>query len=222
MKTRVFVSGPITHGDINHNVNQARAAFVALMKAGYAPYFVHGTCFVGGDSPSTLPHDTTPDDWYSVDLPWVAVADCVLRLPGRSDGADLEEKEADRCGIPVYRDIDVLKAAEPTEQPGDQEYLAVLDEMKRLHRKKASDYGTKSHPFANIEAAAQLGISIWKAAWLRGMDKVRRIITYCQTGKLANEGVEDSFIDLAAYALISLVYFRRERRGDVPSSNKAA
>src|SRR4051812_3008223 len=88
-----------------------------------------------------------------------------------------------------------------TEQPapnptsGDPTYLRLLDELRALHIRKAADYGRGNDPLANIKASEQIGIPAWKAAWLRAKDKVHRIDTFCLNGKLANEGVEDSFKD---------------------------
>lgn len=94
---------------------------------------------------------------------------------------------------------------------GDQKYLALLDEMKELHLRKSADYGRDQDALANIRASEQIGIPAWKAAWLRAKDKVHRIDTFCLKGTLANEGVEDSFKDLAAYCLIALRFFRDEK-----------
>ncbi|HET6576478.1 MAG TPA: hypothetical protein VFG68_22955 [Fimbriiglobus sp.] len=91
---------------------------------------------------------------------------------------------------------------------GHPEYLQLLDDMKALHVKKAADYGRDDDPLANLRASAQVGIEPWRATWLRAKDKVTRIDTFCVKGTLANEGVEDSLKDLAAYCLLALVLFR--------------
>lgn len=93
---------------------------------------------------------------------------------------------------------------------GDSKYLALLDELRELHLRKAADYGRAEDALANIRASESIGIPPWKAAWLRAKDKVHRIDTFCLKGTLANEGVEDSFKDLAAYCLIALRLFREE------------
>lgn len=95
--------------------------------------------------------------------------------------------------------------------PGDEKYLALLEEMKALHIRKATDYGRDHDPLANIRSSEDIGIPAWKGAWLRAKDKVTRIDTYCRKGTLANEGVGDSLMDLAAYALIALRLFREEK-----------
>lgn len=93
-------------------------------------------------------------------------------------------------------------------QNGDPRFLALLDEMAELHRKKAADYGRGDDIFANVRASEELGIPAWKGVMVRMMDKVHRIKSYCHNGKLENEGVEDTLKDLAAYSLIALVLLR--------------
>ncbi len=91
---------------------------------------------------------------------------------------------------------------------GDAGYLQILDEMRELHIKKAEDYGVDGDPLANLRGSSDIGIEPWRATWLRALDKVRRINAYCKKGTLANEGVEDSLKDLAAYSILALRLFR--------------
>lgn len=101
----------------------------------------------------------------------------------------------------------------PTE-PGHPEFLKLLDEMRSLHQKKALDYGRRGiDPLANCRASAEFGVPAWVGVMIRAGDKLHRIKSYILNGNLANEGVEDSLLDLAAYALIALVLFR-EQTGD--------
>jgi hypothetical protein len=120
MRKRVYIAGPITKGDMAHNVGQATRAFHALARAGLAPFCPHWSVYSGGPLVSAtggapyalaeaLPTGTTHDDWMGVDLPWVSVADAVLRLPGPSEGADKEMSCAYALGIPVFfRPSDVI------------------------------------------------------------------------------------------------------------------
>ncbi len=98
-----------------------------------------------------------------------------------------------------------------SEVVGDPEYLQLLDDMRELHIRKSADYGQGGDPLANLRGSADIGIEPWRAAWLRALDKVRRINAYCLSGQLQNEGVEDSFLDLAAYSLLALRLFREEQ-----------
>jgi hypothetical protein len=47
---------------------------------------------------------------------------------------------------------------------------------------------------------------------VRLSDKVTRLATYCRTGSLTFEGVEDTLFDLASYALLTLLTHREEQR----------
>lgn len=91
---------------------------------------------------------------------------------------------------------------------GDAGFIAILDEMRALHIKKGADYGNGKDVLANVRACEEFGVLAWKGAILRASDKMSRLKTFCKTGKLANEGVEDSLIDLANYAVIALRLFR--------------
>lgn len=136
MRLRVYIAGPISKGDLAHNVNQGTAAFVALAKAGLAPWCPHWSVYA---KPCAWMHfgdgvrvecvatvegspDMTHADWMGIDLPWVAVAHAVLRLPGESAGADAEVRVAQEYGVPVFHSVaDVVawskakRGAEPTD-----------------------------------------------------------------------------------------------------------
>jgi hypothetical protein len=119
MKKRIYIAGPISRGDLASNIRQAEAAFFHLLKAGFAPFCPHWSCY------STGPIQTnrggtgvcyafatagggggcSHEDWLGVDLAWVACADAVLRLPGESTGADREVQLACDLSIPVFTDI---------------------------------------------------------------------------------------------------------------------
>jgi len=104
MKPRIYIAGPITKGDRAHNRQQASDAQYALILAGFAP----ANPILTMDLPYAwdIPHEV----WMECDLPWVLVADAILRLPGESTGADEEVAFAVQHGIRVYTDIDSLIA----------------------------------------------------------------------------------------------------------------
>ena len=104
------------------NIRQAEAAFLELARLGFAPMNPVWSVYCGSArwqasdhqfdpvhrvvaTANALPTGTTHEDWMGVDLPWVAVAHAVLRLPGESVGADTETAHADRLGIPVFDSI---------------------------------------------------------------------------------------------------------------------
>ena len=127
MRKRVYIAGPISKGDLCHNINQGTAAFVALTKAGFAPFCPHWSVYAKpcrATSPDARDNrqrveclgdwkgndDMSHEDWMGVDLPWVQISHAVLRLPGESVGADLEVKHANENGIPVFTDTTELIA----------------------------------------------------------------------------------------------------------------
>ena len=102
--------------------------------------------------------------------------------------------------------------------PGNAEYLKLLDDMRDLHISKSADYGKATDTWANFRNSAKLGVEPWVGAMIRAEDKLVRIESLIQNGSLKNESVEDSLMDLAAYALIALV-LRREATSPVPPAS---
>lgn len=103
MRTRIYISGPLTSsGEPRRNVDDAIDAWHALTSAGFACLCPHLSWFI--DPENDIPHDV----WMEVDLPWVACADALLRLPGESKGADIETRFAVESGIPVFHSIEAL------------------------------------------------------------------------------------------------------------------
>jgi hypothetical protein len=112
----VYIAGPISRGDLAHNINQANAAFRQLAEAGFAPLCPHWSCFSGGAlvSPtggsvyalaSATGNGMSHASWLAVDLVFVERADAVLRLPGESTGADMEVRHANEMRIPVFHSV---------------------------------------------------------------------------------------------------------------------
>ena len=97
-RPRVYISGPITKGDRNHNYFQSVDVQRKLMLAGFAPLNPMATM--------TLPFAWEPDFpwqlWLDCDFPWIEVCEAVLRIPGYSVGADAELAFAQERGIPVF------------------------------------------------------------------------------------------------------------------------
>ena len=97
-----------------------------------------------------------------------------------------------------------------TDQPsrtGDPRFHALIDTIRDLHDAKQADYGTNADAFANVRGSEDWGVVPWVGAMIRATDKVKRLQTFARTGRLQNEGVRDSFLDLAVYAIIAHVLF---------------
>ena len=99
---RVYVAGPYTHGDVAVNVRNAYDAARQLADAGFAPFVPHHTHFWHLIFPRPY------EDWLKLDLAFLPVCHALLRLPGKSSGADGEVKAAEEAGIPVFHDLQTL------------------------------------------------------------------------------------------------------------------
>lgn len=99
-RCRVYVAGPMSLGDRVSNFSQAVIAMREVILLGAAP-MVPQLSFLVGD----LLRDVTYGQWLQTDLAWVEAADVVLRLPGKSSGAEVECQLANRLGIPVVHSL---------------------------------------------------------------------------------------------------------------------
>ena len=99
---KVYIASPYTLGDIAVNVKRQIDTANELMDNGFAPlvpllsHFQH------------MIHPRPYQDWVNNDLEWVTVCDCVLRLDGKSSGADGEVRLAKKLKIPIYYSLDKL------------------------------------------------------------------------------------------------------------------
>ena len=81
-----------------------------------------------------------------------------------------------------------------------------------LIRSKNADYGANSDPFRNFRMSEAVFVSVEKAILVRMQDKMSRLGTYCESGKLSvqNESVQDTILDLANYAYILAQYLKEK------------
>ncbi len=94
--------------------------------------------------------------------------------------------------------------------PSSARFYEILNKMLEMHDRKQADYGREGDSFANVRASNDFGIPGWLGAALRLNDKVHRLQSFAVNGKLENEGVVDSFMDIAVYAIIGLVLWEQE------------
>lgn len=98
--------------------------------------------------------------------------------------------------------------------PLSQSFHDTLAEMGELHDRKQADYGRPAtggdvgDPFANIRSITAFGLPAWAGSAVRMGDKMRRIEAAVRGQHLQNESVEDSFLDIAVYAIIGLILLR--------------
>ena len=105
---RIFISSPYTIGDAALNVRAQIDAADELMTLGHAPYTPLLSHF------QHIIHPRPIGDWMELDLEWMKVCNCLLRLPGPSRGAGIEIEYAKKMGLPVYFSIDeLIKSTKP-------------------------------------------------------------------------------------------------------------
>jgi hypothetical protein len=106
----------MTNGDFYDNLLRGCNAGLELIRAGIPCIVPHLSAFIGQRKrrglyyAELLPGGTTSEDWYNMDLIIVSHCDALLRLPGFSVGADLEEAEARFRSIPVFTTINEVIA----------------------------------------------------------------------------------------------------------------
>lgn len=108
MKPMVYIAGPYTDPDPVENTKRAIEIGTFLMDTWLVtPYVPHLSMFW---------HLVTPrpwEDWIALDLDVIDHCDAVLRLPGKSKGAELEVAHAVKLMLPVFHEpVDVLAWAQ--------------------------------------------------------------------------------------------------------------
>ncbi len=103
--SRVYIASPygrragLTEAQCEKNVQTAIDAAIALIEFGHNPFTPHLLHYIHKrwrvDSPSE-------GKWMELCLEWLSKCDALVRLPGKSEGADNEVAEAKKLGIPVY------------------------------------------------------------------------------------------------------------------------
>jgi hypothetical protein len=105
MTKTVYIASPYTKGDVAVNVSSSIFMAENLREYGYLPFcplLNHFWHFMS-------PHDYKY--WSKMDLEWLDVCDCLLRIPGESGGADNEVEYMLRLGKPVFYSLfDLLKS----------------------------------------------------------------------------------------------------------------
>jgi hypothetical protein len=99
---RVFIAGPYSQGSVTHNVRLVLGVADMLLRRGYAPYVPHLNHLWQLVFPNSY------ETWMRLDFAYLKICQAMLRLPGDSPGADREEAEAKRLGVPVYYTLEAF------------------------------------------------------------------------------------------------------------------
>jgi hypothetical protein len=101
---RVYISSPYSGGNKDENVQRAEEAWHTLLANGYNPFCPHLTHFLYELKPLAYKH------WLKYNLSWLDQCEALLRLPGKSKGADDEVAYAQLQGIKIFFGIEELDA----------------------------------------------------------------------------------------------------------------
>ena len=96
----IYVSGPYSLGDQTENIRRACFAGAEIKRKGHIPLVPHL---------SHLWHLIDPhprEYWLEIDLALLTVCDALLRLDGKSEGADLEVEEAKKLCMIIYNSLE--------------------------------------------------------------------------------------------------------------------
>ena len=101
----------------------------------------------------------------------------------------------------------------PEKKPnGHPVFYKLLREMARIHSIKNADYGAGS-PLGNFMEARKIGIEPWQGALVRMTDKYSRVMSLAggREPAVKEESIKDTLIDLANYALLTIVLMEEEK-----------
>ena len=114
---------------------------------------------------------------------------------------------ADEVCVAENYEILFGKATDPVAEPVNITlHASVCDELKDLYRRKNTDYGDSFHKTYLEEGLAMSRIRL--------TDKLERFKRLTRSGEqnVKDESVRDTLIDLANYAIMTIVEMEREKR----------
>jgi len=93
------------------------------------------------------------------------------------------------------------------QQAGHPRFYELIEAMRNLHDRKNADYSKTGDPLSNFRLCRAFGIAPWKGALVRMSDKWSRITELAgdKTEKVADEKITDTLMDLAIYALLTII-----------------
>jgi hypothetical protein len=97
---KVYIASPYTLGRTSDNVRRQHETADELIKHGYAPFMPLLNHYQDLFSPHS------EEVWLKLDMIWLRHCDILLRLAGKSKGADAEVKYAKKLCIPVVYSVE--------------------------------------------------------------------------------------------------------------------
>jgi hypothetical protein len=110
----------------------------------------------------------------------------------------------------------------PLDRPqGHPRFYELLDEMRKTHDSKNSDYADSSvDPLRNFRACEDAGIPAFEGCITRLSDKYMRVMNLARKERegrevgVKSEAITDTLLDLANYALIALILYEEAHDGE--------
>lgn len=99
----IYISGPYSNGDVDTNVENAVLALHEVMDAGHVAFCPHLSHY------AQMSRWRPYNQWIEADLKLLSKCDALVRLPGDSQGAEIEVEFAGYRGIPVYYGMEAWK-----------------------------------------------------------------------------------------------------------------
>lgn len=200
----IYVAGPY-RGNVEANIANARKVAIAVWEAGHVALCPHLNA-------AHFEKDCTLGDnvYLSGDLALLARCDALVLCPGwqESPGTKQELNFAKLNGIPIF-EYPTIPPYHPTEQKSPVQcsaFMRIIMGMYRTHLQKNADYSP-----ANILGTGEIGLvtRLW--------DKVARLLNlsgfnihiqrsdYSKPIHPKNEAIQDTYEDLAVYAVIGML-----------------
>lgn len=84
-------------------------------------------------------------------------------------------------------------------------FHALIEEIKKLHDDKNSDYAHDADPLSNFKRSQAFGVEPWRGVLVRMSDKYSRIEQLAGGKRPKNESLRDTLIDMSVYALLCVL-----------------
>lgn len=98
----VYIAGPYTHGRWGDNISNVVETAQRVVNRGHVPFIPH--------TMTALWSTHFDNNWVRLDLCILERCDAMIRLEGKSKGADIEEEFAEMNDIPVYHGLSEFKS----------------------------------------------------------------------------------------------------------------
>lgn len=219
---KVYISGKISgmnYEDARHNFLDAEEK---LKSEGYEVFnpFAYGERIFG--EPGSL----SWDGYMMALLPFVTQCDAIYMLDGwqKSYGANIEYLWAIRCDKKLFfeNEDDILDSMDDVlnfvnknnmdkaihikgnRSIQEEKFREITNEMAELHARKNADYGDSFG-----QTYRELGIISAVTRMSDKMNRLKRLVAHKDAQQVKDESIDDTLIDLACYAVMTLMERRR-------------